>query len=181
MKQPDALILAMQEGDEKAFSKLYDMYSQSVYGIIFSIVLNEGLAEEILQDVFVKVWTNAKSYSVQRGRFFTWVLNISRNAAIDSTRSKSFKNDKKNFSPTNFVDIVNQSDHLDRKVNAIGIKKFVSALKPTCIQIIDLLFFKGYTQAEASKELSMPLGTLKTRNRMCLNDLRRMVLGPTSV
>jgi len=177
MEQPNILIEAMQQGNETAFSKLYSMYSEALNGIIYSIVLDEEIAEEVLQDVFVKIWNNASTYAIGKGRFFTWILNIARNTAIDRTRSKSFKNSKKNLSTANFVDILVSNDDLNKKTNAIGIKKFVDALKPACIKIIDLLFFKGYTQADAAEELEIPLGTLKTRNRTCLNDLRTIVLG----
>jgi RNA polymerase sigma factor, sigma-70 family len=177
MEQPNALILEMQNNNEIAFSRIYSMYSEAIYGIIHSIVLDEALAQEVLQDVFIKVWNNSESYDIKKGRFFTWVLNIARNAAIDKTRSKAYKNSKKNLSTTNFVDILYGSDNLNQKVNAIGIQKFIDALKPACIKIIDLLFFKGFTQVEAAKTLEIPLGTLKTRNRNCIQDLRTMVLG----
>ncbi len=177
MEQPNSLIIEMQQGNEKAFSKIYTMYSEAIYGIIYSVVLDEGTAEEILQDVFVKIWDKSGSYDINKGRFFTWILNIARNAAIDETRSKSFKNTKKNLSTSNFVDILATTDSLNRKTNAIGIRKFVDALKPMCIKIIDLLFFKGYTHKEASETLDIPLGTLKTRNRNCINELRLKVLG----
>ncbi len=177
MKQPDELIAAMQAGDEKAFSKLYSMYSDALNGIIYSIVLDEEIAQEVLQDVFIKIWNKSSSYNTTKGRFFTWILNIARNSAIDKTRSKSYKNRKKNLSTSNFVDILSSADDLNIKTNAIGIRKLVEALKPACIKIIDLLFFKGFTQADAAKELDIPLGTLKTRNRNCINDLRTIVLG----
>ena len=175
MKQPDSLIIKMQNGDERAFSILYDNYSEAIYGIIYSIVLDEVVAEEVLQDVFIKIWDNAKSYDIKKGRFFTWILNIARNKAIDYTRSKASKNAKKNLAATNFVHILESSDNLDRKTNGIGLSKLVKALKPACIKIIELLYFKGFTQADAAKELDIPLGTLKTRNRTCINDLRTMI------
>ncbi|PKA83872.1 RNA polymerase sigma-70 factor (ECF subfamily) [Ulvibacter sp. MAR_2010_11] len=177
MEQPNALILEMQQRNEKAFSKIYSMYSEAIYGVIYSIVLDSDIAEEVLQDVFIKVWDNSSSYDIDKGRFFTWLLNIARNAAIDKIRSKAYKNTKKNLSTSNFVDILAGSDSLNQRTNAIGIKKFVDALKPACIKIIDLLFFKGYTQVEAAETLKIPLGTLKTRNRNCIQDLRTMVLG----
>lgn len=177
MEQPNALILDMQKKNETAFSKIYAMYSEAIYGIVYSVVLDEEIAQEVLQDVFIKVWNNSESYDHKKGRFFTWLLNIARNTAIDKTRSKAYKNSKKNLSTSNFVDILSGSDNLNQKVNAIGIRKFVDALKPACIKIIDLLFFKGYTQAEAAKTLEIPLGTLKTRNRNCIQDLRTLVLG----
>lgn len=177
MEQPNDLIVAMQNRDEKAFSRLFTMYNEAIYGIINSIVRDEKVAEELVQDVFIKVWNNASSYNIDKGRFFTWLLNIARNTAIDETRSKSFKNSRKNLSTSNFVDIVRSSDSLNKKTISIGIKKFVDALKPACIKIIDLLYFKGFTQAEASEALEIPLGTLKTRNRACIKDLRLIVLG----
>lgn len=176
MEQPNDLIIAMQNGDEKVFAQLYTMYGEAIYGIIYVIVLDEKIAEEVLQDVFIKVWNSSKPYSVKKGRFFTWLLNIARNTAVDETRSKSFKNSKKNLNTSNFVDILHSPDSLNKKTNSIDIKKFVDALKPACIKIIDFLYFKGYTQAEASIELAIPLGTLKTRNRTCINSLRDMIL-----
>ncbi len=177
MEQPNSLIIEMQNGNENAFSRIYSLYSEAIYGIIYSIVLDEGVAEEIMQDVFVKIWNNSKSYDIKKGRFFTWILNIARNSAIDETRSKSFKNSKKNLSTTHFVHILSTTDNLNKSTNAIGIRKFVDALKPMCIKIIDLLYFKGFTQVDASKTLEIPLGTLKTRNRKCMNELRTRVLG----
>jgi len=177
MEQPNALILEMQSGNETAFAKLYEMYSEAIFGIVYSIVLNEKVAEEVLQDVFIKIWDNSKSYSIHKGRFFTWILNIARNASIDEIRSKAYKNTKKNLSTTNFVDIISSSDNLNQSTNAIGITKYVDKLKPACIKIIELMYFKGFTQTDAAKDLDMPLGTLKTRNRNCIRDLRTMVLG----
>jgi RNA polymerase sigma-70 factor (ECF subfamily) len=100
------------------------------------------------------------------------MLNIARNSAIDKLRSKGFNNSKKNLSSDNFVHLFDDSNKLTHKIDSIGIQEFVKKLKPKCIQIIDLLFFKGYTQQEASEELEIPLGTVKTQNRNCINDLR---------
>jgi RNA polymerase sigma-70 factor (ECF subfamily) len=171
----EQLIQQFQQKDAKAFETLYNMYSQSMLGVIFNIVKNEVVAEEVMQDVFIKAWNNAESYSAKKGRFFTWLINIARNAAIDKIRSKSFKNTKQNLNAEFFVDIIQSSDNLDNKTDAIGIKEFVSKLAKKCIKVIELLYFKGYTQKEASEELDMPIGTIKTRNRNCIQDLRTML------
>lgn len=176
MRQPDELIVEMQNGNEKAFARIYTLYSEALYGIVNSIVRDSDIAEETLQDVFIKIWNNRASYDINKGRFFTWALNIARNTSIDATRSKAYKNSKKNLSTTNFVDILSSSDNLNRSTNAIGIKKFVDALKPFCIKIIDLLYFKGFTQKDAAENLEIPLGTLKTRNRNCIKQLQANVL-----
>ncbi|MDW5288200.1 RNA polymerase sigma factor [Formosa sp. PL04] len=174
--QLETLIEQFQKKDEKAFEALYNMYATNIHGVIYNIVRDQDIAEEIMQDVFIKAWHKAESYSAEKGRFFTWILNIARNAAIDKTRSKSFKNKKQNLDAQFFVDILQHSDNLDEKTDAIGIGKFVSKLAKKCIEVIELLYFKGYTQKEASETLEMPIGTIKTRNRNCINELRTMVL-----
>lgn len=93
--QQDGLILELQNGNQRAFERIYELYSESTYGIIYSIVHDEKIAEEVLQDVFLKIWNNSSSYNSDKGRFFTWVLNIARNASIDQIRSKSHKNSQK--------------------------------------------------------------------------------------
>ncbi|MGY3793625.1 RNA polymerase sigma factor [Aquimarina sp. 433] len=173
--QPNELILQLQQKNEKAFERIYEMYSENVLGIIYTILKDETLAEEVLQDVFIKIWNNSSSYSEKKGRFFTWILNIARNAAIDKTRSTAFKNAKQNQTADNFVDILEQKSNFSNKMDAIGITKYIDILEPICRKVIDLLFFKGYTQKEASEELDIPIGTIKTRNRICINKLREVL------
>ena len=171
----DLLIIKFQQKDAAAFETLYHMYSKSMLGVIFNIVRNDAIAQEIMQDVFIKAWQNADNYSAKKGRFFTWILNIARNAAIDKTRSKNFKNSKKNLKAEFFVDILETSENLNDQTDAIGIKNFVSKLADKCIEVIELLYFKGFTQKEASETLGMPIGTIKTRNRNCIKELRMML------
>lgn len=173
--QLELLVEQFKDKDIIAFESLYEMYNKSVQGVIFSIVKDDTIAEEITQDVFIKAWNNAGSYSAKKGRFFTWIINIARNAAIDKTRSKNFKNNSKNLDAQNFVDIIENHDSLDSQTDAIGIKNFVNKLKDTCIKVIELLYFKGFTQKEVSESLKIPLGTVKTRNRNCINELRKML------
>jgi RNA polymerase sigma factor (sigma-70 family) len=175
MDNLDQLITQFQQKDIKAYEKLYNMYCDSISGVVNTIVKNEDVTQEITQDVFIKAWNKSDSYSAKKGRFFTWVLNIARNAAIDYTRSKKFKQTKQNLNSDFFVDILESSDSLDNSTDTIGISEFVKKLGDKCKDIIELLFFKGYTQKEASEELYIPLGTIKTRNRNCIAELRTMV------
>ena len=174
MSQEELLELIYKK-DERAFTHLYDMYSKSLFSVINVLVKNREEAEDVLQDVFVKIWKNIDSYHESKGRFYTWILNIARNTSIDKLRSKNFNNSQKNLSSDNFVNYFEDSSKLADKVDTIGLQEFVKRLKPKCIQIIDLLFFKGYTQQEASDELAIPLGTVKTQNRNCINDLRNFL------
>lgn len=169
------LIEKFQQKDAKAFESLYAMYNDSIFGVIHTIVKNEDIATEILQDVFVKAWNKSASYNASKGRFFTWLLNIARNAAIDKTRSKSFRNAQQNLDVDFFVHSIETNDSLEQQTNAIGIKKYVSKLAEKCKKIIDYIYFKGYTQKETSEALEIPLGTIKTRNRNCISELRKML------
>ena len=171
MTQEEILPLILKK-DDKAFTILYEMYSKNVFGVIYNLLKDKEEAEDVLQEVFVKIWKNIESYNESKGRFFTWILNIARNTTIDKLRSKGYNNSQKNLSSDNFVHLLDESNKLTNKIDTIGIQEFVKKLKPKCIQLIDLLFFKGYTQQEASDELEIPLGTIKTQNRNCINDLR---------
>ncbi|MHA7057709.1 RNA polymerase sigma factor [Aquimarina sp. M1] len=173
--QPKELIAQLQQKNEKAFQRIYEMYAENIYGVIYNILRDETLSEEVQQDVFIKIWNKADSYSEKKGRFFTWMLNIARNAAIDKTRSVAYKNSKQNQTADYFVDILEEKSNFSSKIDAIGIKKYINVLEPICKKVIDLLFFKGFTQKEASEELDIPLGTIKTRNRICINKLREVL------
>ena len=171
MSQEELIPLILNK-DERAFTVMYDMYSKSLFSVISNLIKETEDAEDALQEVFVKIWKSIDSYSENKGRFYTWILNIARNTAIDKLRSKGYSNTKKNLSADNFVHLLDDSNKLINRIDTIGIKEFVTKLKPKCIQIIELLFFQGYTQQEASDELEIPLGTVKTQNRNCINDLR---------
>lgn len=170
--QQDLLIVQLQEGSEKAFENIYNIYSTSLYGIIFSILRDDKIAEEILQDVFLKIWESANTYDPSKGRFFTWTLNIARNASIDKLRSREFKDKQLDLRSETFEETLQFRNPDAGKLDAIGIQKYIDLLGPLCKKVIDLLFFKGFTQKESAEELQIPLGTLKTRNRACINKLR---------
>ena len=171
----EELIPLLLKKDDRSFTLLYDNYSKSLYGVIFTLIKDREEAEDVLQEVFIKIWKNIDSYSEAKGRVYTWMLNIARNTSIDKLRSKGFNNNQKNLSSDNFVHILDDNSKTINQIDAIGIKEFIKKLKPKCIQIIDLLFFKGYTQQETSDELEIPLGTVKTQNRNCMNELRLLI------
>lgn len=168
----EQLIPLLVNKDERAFTAMYDMYSKSLYAVIANLIKDSDEAEDVLQETFVKIWKNIDSYNDSKGRFYTWILNIARNTAIDKLRSKGYNNSKKNLDVDNFVYMVGDNSRMNSRIDTIGIKDFIKKLKPKCIQLLELLFFQGYTQQEASEELEIPIGTVKTQNRTCINDLR---------
>jgi RNA polymerase sigma-70 factor (ECF subfamily) len=169
----EELVLALRNREKIAAEALYDMYSSSLYGVICRIVIDEATAEDILQDTFVKIWNSFAGYSADRGRLFTWMVNIARNMAIDKVRSKDFKNQNKNQELENNVTFIDEQRNTVYKPELLGIKELVATLKPEQKSILDLVYFKGYTHVEAAEELGVPLGTVKTRLRMAIMQLRK--------
>ena len=164
------LIAALKAKDDRAFSYLYDHYSGSLYTIIVQIVKIPETANDVLQEVFVNIWRKIDSYDSQKGRLFTWMLNISRNASIDMLRSRNFQNSQKNQEITETVygsDSPNQ-----HRIDSIGLSKFMGKLRPEQRVLIELAYFKGFTQEEIAQIEDIPLGTVKTRIRNALLQLR---------
>ena len=163
------LVQELQNGDENALSTLYDMYSDSLYGLILKIVKDDGLAQDILQDCFVKIWQKAQTYDSSKGSFFTWMLNVCRNKSIDELR-KVDRHRKGKDEIGNATDYKKQG--IEHNINTIGLKDIVNDLPDDQKLIVEYLYFKGYTQQETSDELDIPLGTVKSRSRMAIKALR---------
>ena len=169
----DELVLALKNREKVAIEALYDMYSSSLYGVICRIVVDVETSEDVLQETFLKIWNSFSGYSSEKGRLFTWMVNIARNMAIDKIRSKDFKNQNKNHELENNVTFIDEQRNTVYKPELLGIKELVATLKPEQKSILDLVYFKGYTHVEAADELGIPLGTIKTRLRMAILELRK--------
>jgi RNA polymerase sigma-70 factor, ECF subfamily len=166
------LVQALKARKQDALSYLYDNYSNALFGVIDRILQSEEVSNDVLQESFVKIWRNIDGYSREKGSLFTWMLNICRNTAIDETRSKQYKKDLQNQNIEDSVNKVDQSEQVYQKVDHIGLKEVVNRLKPEQKILVDKIYFEGYTQEEVSKELNIPLGTVKTRIRAAINQLR---------
>jgi RNA polymerase sigma factor (sigma-70 family) len=169
----EELIVALRQREKVAAEALYDMYSSSLFGVIIRIVQNNELAEDLLQETFVKIWNSFTSYSPDKGRLFTWMVNIARNLSIDKIRSKDYKNQVKNHELDLNVTSIDASRNTSYMPELLGVKDLVDKLRPEQKVILDLVYFKGYTHLEAADELSIPLGTIKTRLRMAILQLRK--------
>lgn len=169
----DRLISGYQRREIAAFEKLFVMYSDNIRGAILRIVRDPGDAEEICHDVFVKVWNSPDGYSASKGRFFTWLLNIARNAAIDRLRSKRYKNERRTVSMVGLCDLgAHTSYDLGRRTDPIGLDRMLEGLTEENRQVVVLFHLEGYSQREISELLNIPLGTVKTRNRNGILRLR---------
>lgn len=170
----DNLVALLKNKDRQGYNMLYDNYAPTLLGVLMKIVGEQEAAEDLLQDVFVKIWNNIGSYDPKKGRLYTWMLNITRNTGIDKLRSKDFKKGEQNRPIDKYVNGIRE-DSLTSKTDTIGLKKLVEQLKPDQYTVIDMLYFKGYSQSETAEALGIPLGTVKTRARAALLELRTII------
>jgi len=172
--EQELVSLLLQQNDQ-AFSYLYNNYSSALYGIINQIVPDKDIAADVLQDVFINIWKKISFYDENKGRLFTWMLNIARNAAIDKIRSKQYQNSLKNQPLPEIVNSIMANTVVNPQVNDIGLKKLINKLKQEYQELIELSYFQGFTHEEISKLLNLPLGTVKTRIRSALTQLRTLM------
>jgi RNA polymerase sigma-70 factor, ECF subfamily len=170
----EELVYQLQMQDQSAFSYLYDNYAAALNGVIHRLVEDPQLSEDILQEAFIRIWNNFKQYDAGKGRLFTWMVNITRNLTIDTLRSKGYKKQQKISQDESSVANYQNKDSAYR-FDGIGLDKQLSSLKPEYKNLIDLAYFSGYTQEEISKEMGIPLGTVKTRMRTALMELRKLM------
>lgn len=166
-------MLALKERNNQAFSFLYDNYAGALYSIVKQIVTdNPELASDVLQEVFINIWRKIDTYDPTKGRLFTWMLNIARNASIDMLRSKGYQNSQKNQElPENVYKGVGDQAIL-QNVDSIGLKKVLEKLRPEHRVLVELAYLKGFTHEEIADIMGIPLGTVKTRIRNALLQLR---------
>jgi RNA polymerase sigma-70 factor (ECF subfamily) len=165
------IVKLLENGDKQAINLLYENYADSLYGVILKITRNEEIAQDALQESFVKIWKNSKKYDASKAKLFTWLYRIARNTAIDKLRSfnnrfeKEIQIDKSNvyILPTQSLnqDVMDLREHVGRLDNKYQI-------------VLNALFFEGMTQQEASEELDIPLGTIKSRLKIGLRELKKV-------
>jgi len=161
----------LHQNDRKVIAIIYDKYAPALYGVVLRIVRSEQIAEDVMQDAFLKIWKNGKQYNRSKGTLFTWLLNIARNTAIDKTRSAHFRRNEKNQIVDDFVS--NKESTIGNiHPEQIGLKELVNDLNPKYKEVIDLIYFSGYTQKEVAEHLEIPLGTVKSRIRIALRELK---------
>jgi RNA polymerase sigma-70 factor (ECF subfamily) len=171
----EELIVLLKEKNEAGFHYLYDHYSGALYGIILRIVQSKEYTEEVIQDVFVKIWNSIHQYDVSKGRFYTWMINIARNTAIDYLKSKGFQNELKNQSLPDFVYNTTELSTVNNSSDYIGFNNVLEGLEVDKQELINLAYYQGYTQHEISEKLKIPLGTVKTKMRNALMKLRDLL------
>lgn len=174
---PDThLLQQITERDQHAFLALYERYGNLVYSLALRVVRHQVMAEEVTQDVFLKVWQQPTRWNPALGQFSSWLLTITRNAGIDRLRKE-----RRHWTPTQ-----DQAELLGEfgEETAVGenpywydgliLARLLQQLPPEQRQLIELAFYQGYTHSELAENLQLPLGTVKTRLRTGLQKLRTL-------
>lgn len=175
MKQ-EQLVDQLRKKDRVALSYLYDHYADAIYGVVQRIVGQNDVAEEVLQDAFMRYWEKIDQYDPAKGRLFTWMLRIARNLALDKLRSKGMKQQGKSDSISDNVGILDSKLYTETVTDPIGLESALKDLNEEQRFVVDKLYFRGYTQSELAKEYNIPLGTVKTRLRAAMVRLRKLIV-----
>jgi RNA polymerase sigma factor (sigma-70 family) len=168
-----ALVKALKQQDNAAYHYLYTNYKGALYTNILQVISNEEAANDVLQEVFVHIWKNIEKYDETKGRLFTWMIKLTRNMAINQTRVKNFKVHSKNQDIDNYVSVIEERSSEFPAINNIGLRQQVHKLRPELKNVIELCYFQGFKQDEIAETLGIPLGTVKTRLRNAVIELRQ--------
>lgn len=167
------LIVQLKRKSTTAFSDLYDSYAAALYGVTYRMVRNRDVAEELLQDAFIKIWQHIDKYDPTKGTLFTWMLNITSNTCKDYFRSKRYHYQMLvSENGLDQIDVTYSMAHVTYQDDSRDLYQLTQNLELKYKEVIDLVYIFGYSQEEVSKMLNIPLGTIKTRSRNALKILR---------
>jgi RNA polymerase sigma-70 factor (ECF subfamily) len=167
------LVNRVANGDESAFLLLYDRYAARVHALTLRILNDSMLAEETTQDTFLKLWSRARLYLSERGSLLLWLLTIARRTALDRVRLEarrpmlSDSND-----PDDTWQFIADVDTVNEESRWRSLYFAVQSLQPEYRQVIELAYYQGLSQSEMAEVLGWPLGTVKTRVRAAMQQLR---------
>lgn len=170
----EELLAAVALGDQQAFEQLYDLMSSRVYGLVRRVLRDPAQAEEVGQEVMLEIWRRASRFDRSRGSALSWVMTMAHARAVDRVRSEQSSTDRDlkyaTQSVQREVDVV--VDAVEVSLERKQVQRCLGGLTALQRESINLAYYSGYTQAEVSAALNVPLGTIKTRLRDGLIRLR---------
>jgi RNA polymerase sigma-70 factor (ECF subfamily) len=170
---------------EQALSELYDRYGRLVFSVALNVLTDEALAEEVTQDVFLRVWEKAETFNPELGKVSTWLASVARNRAIDILRSMSKRPEGNlaGFSIEDALDLpapgdVEEEAELARRQQRV--RWAMSQLPEAQRQALAYAYLLGYSHSHIAQALNEPLGTVKTRIRLAMQTLRKLLIEEAS-
>src|SRR3954451_20927419 len=174
----EALLPSVARGDTTAFESLYDRYSSTLYALLLRILANPEDAQEVLQETFVKAWTNARMFDAARGSEIAWLISIARSRGIDKLRSRKIRGDRENDAGreisihSSFVEKATGADEAIRSQERTAVRGAMAELPDAQRVALELAYFEGLSQSEIAERLSQPLVTIKTLMQLGMKKLR---------
>lgn len=170
------IINYLKDRDERGMNLIYNHYGDALYGVALKVTKDEDLAKDVLQLSLMKIWEKIGTYDAEKSKLFTWMFRITRNTAIDKIRSNNLKSEQEiQMEVSDVYNVGIESVNPD----LIDMRKHLDGLDEKYLVVIEALFFEGMTQQEASEALDIPLGTIKSRLKIGLRELRK-VFDPTA-
>jgi RNA polymerase sigma-70 factor (ECF subfamily) len=176
---PSATLLpAVAQGNVSAFEELYDRYASTIYGLLLRILANTDDAQEVLQETFVKAWTNARMFDAVRGSDIAWLIAIARSRGIDRLRSRRTRFDREDEAGRELshratsVEPENAADTVIQAEESTAVRGALAELPPPQRLALELAYFEGLSQSEIAARLNQPLGTIKTRMQLGMKKMR---------
>jgi len=166
------IVLELKKQNHLSFNRLYVAYASMLLGVISKLVSSREVAEDILQETFIKIWKSIDQYDEEKGRLFTWMACLARNTAKDYLKGKNFAKSIRNDDIDSIHSKVNDFHCFRYNTDIIGLRELMSVLSDSQKQILNLVYFQGYTQLEVSDKLHIPLGTVKSKIRLAVKELR---------
>ena len=181
-RDDEQLMALIVQQSREALEKLYDRYSRAVFSLAMSLLRDAGAAEEVTQDVFFNVWRRGASYHAKRGKVTAWLFSVAHHRTIDELRRRR----REQTQVQHGVDLTNKPsksvegdplEYANNQYHRSQLSGALSTLRPEQRDVVVLAYFGGFTHTEIAGQLRQPLGTVKTRMRLGLKNLRE-VLGP---
>jgi RNA polymerase sigma-70 factor (ECF subfamily) len=176
----ETLLRLIVQARAEALSELYDRYGPLVFSLALNSVGNPATAEEITQDVFLRVWQRARQYRAGRAKVSTWLTSITRHRAIDQLRRRSSRPEQHSVAWAEVVPGAEPTVNGPEPATALAMERERVRAAMACLseeqrQVLAQAYFQGFTQSQIAEALALPLGTVKTRIRLGMQKLRDML------
>ncbi|WP_342563576.1 sigma-70 family RNA polymerase sigma factor [Paenibacillus sp. FSL R7-0345] len=174
------LMKSIRQKDPDALEILYDRYEQMVYSFAYRIVKDSMAAEEVMQELFMRIWKNAEQYDSTKGKLSTWMFTVTRNIALDQLRKNNTRPPQQSADAEEVQQLRDTGVMTEEMVEMLMagelVREALLELSRDQQQVVDLIYYQGLTQQEVAYHVAVPLGTVKSRVRLAMKQLQKRLI-----